>query len=543
MLFSEPQSVPEPRSFPVGESLPPMDIHAVSVSIPTWDMIVRYMKGDKELHGKLKADYPRHVVPLFYQHAIVSKLNNAVLARIGAPRPMQYTGLPIQEVEFRIAQKLCKETATWGHFFAVIFPEQSKQQAEEFWGFMGDGISSRHAEFCLARFPFMSSTSADPSLETRQTCDDIERLPAVPWRNSSSDTKDKIKDRIAEWVSSQKPGQEPVRSQDVILYPKGMCAIGTVARLLVPASSTTSEAVVFGWPYGSTPKCVKRSGYERFTFHDQGTSDELDQLEESLACGRLISCLFCEVPSNPLCATPDLHRIRRLADQYHFVVVCDETIGTFVNVDVLPYVDVIITSLTKIFSGGCNVMGGSVVLNARSPFYGQIHGRLSAMYVDLLYPLDAEVILSNCTDFPARVQKANRNGMTIAMFLQTQGSISRVNYPAMGDTTPLYERYRRPDGGYGSLISIVFRNPDSAVVFYNRINLCKGPSFGANFTLVLPYSQLAHAYELEWAESKGIPRHIVRISVGIEEESDLVSRFHQALKEVENFEKSLAHEM
>lgn len=165
------------------------------------------------------------------------------------------------------------------------------------------------------------------------------------------------------------------------------------------------------------------------------------------------------------------------------------------------------------------------------------------MYVDLLYPLDAEVILSNCTDFPARVQKANRNGMTIAMFLQTQGSISRVNYPAMGDTTPLYERYRRPDGGYGSLISIVFRNPDSAVVFYNRINLCKGPSFGANFTLVLPYSQLAHAYELEWAESKGIPRHIVRISVGIEEESDLVSRFHQALKEVENFEKSLAHEM
>lgn len=203
----------------------------------------------------------------FYQHAIVSKLNNAVLARIGAPRPMQCmifpskegmrrcsehlrretdTGLPIQEVEFRIAQKLCKETATWGHFFAVIFPEQSKQQAEEFWGFMGDGISSRHAEFCLARFPFMSSTSADPSLETRQTCDDIERLPAVPWRNSSSDTKDKIKDRIAEWVSSQKPGQEPVRSQDVILYPKGMCAIGTVARLLVPASSTTSEAVVFG---------------------------------------------------------------------------------------------------------------------------------------------------------------------------------------------------------------------------------------------------------------------------------------------------------
>ena len=72
----------------------------------------------------------------------------------------------------------------------------------------------------------------------------------------------------------------------------------------------------------------------------------------------MIACLFCEIPSNPLCTTPDLHRIRKLADQYSFVVICDETIGTFVNVDVLPYVDVIVTSLTKIFSGACNVMGG-----------------------------------------------------------------------------------------------------------------------------------------------------------------------------------------
>ena len=112
------------------------------------------------------------------------------------------------------------------------------------------------------------------------------------------------------------------------------------------------------WPYGSTPKAVRESGYDRFTFYSQGTSEELDQLELSLASGRSIACLFCEIPSNPLCATPNLHRIRSLADQYHFAVVCDDTIGTFVNVDVLPYADVVVTSLTKMFSGACNVMGG-----------------------------------------------------------------------------------------------------------------------------------------------------------------------------------------
>lgn len=59
--------------------------------------------------------------------------------------------------------------------------------------------------------------------------------------------------------------------------------------------------------------------------------------------------------------TPDLHRIRQLADQYGFCVVFDEILGTYINVDVLPYVDVVITSLTKIFSGGSNVMGGRLV--------------------------------------------------------------------------------------------------------------------------------------------------------------------------------------
>ncbi|RDW81830.1 hypothetical protein BP6252_02942 [Coleophoma cylindrospora] len=552
MTVSTPLFLAEPHSFPLGESLPPKNVHAVSVSIPTWDEIVRYMKGDKDIHGKLQADYPR-----FYQHALVSKLNNAVLARVEAPQSMRCMIFPskdgmkrcgqhlrknadtahsIQEIKFHLIQDSSKENSVWCRFFSVLFPEKSTKYAEEFWGFLGDGISSRHAEFCLERFTFMSSLSLDATFRTNSTCNDVEKIPAVPWEQSDSETKDEIKNLISKWVTSNLPGQDPVRPRDVFLYPKGMCAISALARSLVPTSPIASEAVVFGWPYGSTPKCIKGSGFERFTFHDQGTSEELDQLEASLALGRHISCLFCEVPSNPLCATPDLNRIRRLADQYEFVVVCDETIGTFVDVDVLPYVDVVLTSLTKIFSGGCNVMGGSVILNTQSPFYGQLRAKLSSVYEDVIYPGDAEVLLRNCIDFPARVQKAGRTGMAIANFLRAHDAIAKVNYPTMVASTPLYEQYRRPSGGYGSLISIVFKNPNSAIRFYNTINLCKGPSIGANFTLVLPYSQLSHAHELDWAESRGMAKHIVRISVGLEDVDALIQRFSQALTEVERFE-------
>jgi len=108
---------------------------------------------------------------------------------------------------------------------------------------------------------------------------------------------------------------------------------------------------------------VGQCGYDRFTLYSQGTQEELDQLELSLASGNRIRALFCEVPSNPSLHTPDLERIRELADRYDFCVVCDETLGTYVNVDILPYVDVAITSLTKIFNGAGNAMGGRSVPN------------------------------------------------------------------------------------------------------------------------------------------------------------------------------------
>lgn len=74
-----------------------------------------------------------------------------------------------------------------------------------------------------------------------------------------------------------------------------------------------------------------------------------------------ILALFCEFPSNPLLRSPDLIRIRELADKYGFFIVVDETIGNFINVEVATYADIVVSSLTKIFSGDANVMGGRLV--------------------------------------------------------------------------------------------------------------------------------------------------------------------------------------
>lgn len=84
----------------------------------------------------------------------------------------------------------------------------------------------------------------------------------------------------------------------------------------------------------------------------------MDELEALLKSGEKILSLFCEFPSNPLLKSPNLKRIRSLADQYNFLIVVDETIGNFCNVHVLEWADLVVSSLTKIFSGDSNVMGG-----------------------------------------------------------------------------------------------------------------------------------------------------------------------------------------
>jgi cystathionine gamma-synthase len=118
------------------------------------------------------------------------------------------------------------------------------------------------------------------------------------------------------------------------------------------------------FPYVDTLKVLEKWGPGCHFFGHGNEFDELEALlksSSSPSTEQPILALFCEVTSNPLLRTPDLKRLRALADKYHFAIVVDETIGNFANVEVLPYSDVVCSSLTKIFSGETNVMGGGYV--------------------------------------------------------------------------------------------------------------------------------------------------------------------------------------
>ena len=169
-------------------------------------------------------------------------------------------------------------------------------------------------------------------------------------------------------------GVQGLSVNDVYLYPSGMSSIFNTHRIMLkcrgpkksicfgfvnsyqpPVGATLADNISF--PYIDTLKILEKWG-PGCLFYGHGSSDDIDDIEKRCQDGETFLTLFCEFPGNPLLKSPDLGRLRSLADRYGFTIVIDETIGNFLNVYVLPYADVVVSSLTKVFSGDSNVMGG-----------------------------------------------------------------------------------------------------------------------------------------------------------------------------------------
>ena len=244
--------------------------------------------------------------------------------------------------------------------------------------------------------------------------------------------------------------------------------------------------------------------------------------------------MFTEFPGNPLLQSPDLSRLRDLSIAYNFLLIVDDTLSGYPNVNVLPSCDFICTSLTKLFSGKSNVMGGSIVVSPASRFFSHLHTALTAGHdIGTWFPDDILTMEQNSLDFDERAHKASGNAEKVVALLRTHPDVEEVYYPKGSPTQEIYARFRRPEGGWGHLLSVRFKDAKKAVVFHDMLDVAKGPSLGTDFTLASPYAILAHYGDMEWAEGYGVVEHLMRISVGLEEEKWLLGRVERALKALE----------
>lgn len=337
--------------------------------------------------------------------------------------------------------------------FCVIYPIAYASIAKQVWQHTGDGISSRRSEFCWnalqdgylvedtsagadgkpsmfskgpKRYQQRAPTPKEPELGTKTTDTSEGREYSVFieerfGRNLSTtlanNAKRAVRRRIAGSLTANVDLHEALESEvsdgriagltedDVFLFPGGMSSIFNTHQVLLGARGP-SKSICFGFPYTDTLKILEKWG-PGCLFYGHGSEEDIDDLESRLKKGERFLALFTEFPGNPLLKSPDLIRLCELGKKYDFLIVVDETIGSFINVNVLPHADIVVSSLSKVFSGDSNVMGGSAVLNPQGRHYQTLKSSFIAEYEDNLWAEDAVFLERNSRDFISRIEKIN----------------------------------------------------------------------------------------------------------------------------------------
>ena len=210
----------------------------------------------------------RHLTILsrFDIHNYVRALHDAVLARFKYPVQTVCRAFPSREAAERFVARLHKADPTasahmarfqlpreagpemikWAAFSVVLFQESHEEVAFEFWEWFGDGISSRHAEFCVSLFSFMNSDSDRSEYQTVGPASHDPSAITIPeWIDFHTQDKMSIRSRFASSATSADPALKPAGIDDVFLYATGMAAISAIARTLA-RTSEDSRAVVYG---------------------------------------------------------------------------------------------------------------------------------------------------------------------------------------------------------------------------------------------------------------------------------------------------------
>ncbi|EGZ67678.1 PLP-dependent transferase [Neurospora tetrasperma FGSC 2509] len=358
--------IEHPELLKLGEPLPPGNPHGISVHLPTWEDTLGWAKRDPRVVDTMKTGYPRFFIPRVIErladrllehftrkdkHAlIVSTGHHALMCRqffrqkvdpnsskVTFPILIAHwdgTITPVREHEHLPITIKAQPLPPLGQedIFLVPYPVDMFPSAKSFWQHTGFGISSRRATYWMECAPFFHYST--PFL--------------------------------------------PVSPSDIFLYPTGMSSIAALSTaikslVLSTPSSTPNPSdppripsvALFGFLYVDTLKLL--SSLLGFSLHLFPYSTPLSSLSESLEGDLQIDLLVTEFPGNPLMQSPDVSGLYKLSRRYGFALVVDDTVGgTGANVNVLGKCDAVVSSMTKMVSGGCDVMGGCLVLNPRA---------------------------------------------------------------------------------------------------------------------------------------------------------------------------------
>ncbi|PYS84038.1 MAG: methionine gamma-lyase [Acidobacteria bacterium] len=239
--------------------------------------------------------------------------------------------------------------------------------------------------------------------------------------------------------------------------------------------------------------------------------------------------IYAESPTNPLMQITDLRAMAELARGRGVTTIVDNTFATPVNQRPVEFgIDVVVHSATKYLGGHSDVTAGCVVSSRE---FIERAWRFSLLAGSILSPFDGWLILRGLRTLGLRVGRHNANALALARFLEQHPKVERVYYPGL-DSHPQHALARTQMSGFTGMLSAELRgNYEDAERFISSLRLATyAASLGGHETLVVHPSAMWGGYMTpDERRARGLSDSLVRISVGLEDERDLIADFTRAL--------------
>lgn len=256
-------------------------------------------------------------------------------------------------------------------------------------------------------------------------------------------------------------------------------------------------------------------------------STDLEQLEQRLKIG--VDLVFFETPSNPTLKIIDIAEIASLAHKYGALVAVDNTFASPANQKPLVLgADFAIQSATKFLGGHSDLTAG--VISGKAEYLQNVNAWRKNLG-QIISPEVAHKLARSLCTLPLRIERHNANALAIAHYLDAHPAVKNVNYPGLSET-PNHELAKRQMSGYGGMLSFEINGGgDAAIALVDNLQLFSlAPSLGGTESLVSQPVATSHfgMPEQELLQ-RGITPSLIRLSVGLEEVSDLIQDLEQAI--------------
>ncbi len=495
------------QQIPLGKRIPD-ELHAVSVSIPTMADVIGYEERDPDTLAKMAAGYPR-----FVKHECLQQIESYWQAFFDRPN------LPIWlTASEQIAQELeaylqCPESKFLKHqdVSGICLPndEDLNLRAKLFLRHIGGYLCSREAEDYLVANGLGEYGKKETSYE--------------------GDSQEKVLNALSPLLGAHSPNH-------VALSGSGMNAIYSVFQAVnaIQSPKGRNSWIKLGWLYADTMHILDKlspegtRNCELLNVFDIGELEELLNSKPSEFAG-----IITEFPTNPLIQSADLERIRDLATKFGVYLVIDPTVLSPRNVDVSPYADIIVNSLTKYAANQGNVIAGAASVTPKCPESEALIEKIREQIIPP-YPRSLDCLANQFGHYPEHIETVNASTEQIVAFLESHPKVKKTHWAKESRSKINFAKVARHENAIGGMLAFDL-NVDLPE-FFDRLRIAKGPSFGMVHSLACPFMYLAH-YDLvttndgrDYLQSAGINPELIRFSVGTEKVDEIIGALSEALK-------------